>query len=222
MFDPKPAPAPAAPSTAQDAGQTTEQLAAAKAEQEAARLAAEEAAAKAEADRVAVAKAVEEAAAQKAQQEAEAAAKAAEEAAANPLAEIDRQLAWVSAYDAGECVHFSPLASTDGKASIEGFGMRVEPFAEMVNDFKLEFGTEPNIGVRLINDTQCPVLDFMNGLSENRGVTPSLILDNTSDVLKSGRGLGRAGGFAVFGEWGRWGDKFEALAFARLGWHVGL
>ena len=197
MFDPKPAPAPAAPSTAQDAGQTTEQLAAANAEQEAARLAAEEAATKAEADRVAVAKAVEEAAAKKAQQEAEAAAKAAEEAAANPLAEIDRQLAWVSAYDAGECVHFSPLASMDGKASIEGFGMRVEPFAEMVNDFKLEFGTEPNIGVRLINDTQCPVLDFMNGLSENRGVTPSLILDNTSDVLKSGETVsGRVEGLA--------------------------
>ncbi|WP_415234310.1 serine/threonine protein kinase [Pseudorhodobacter sp.] len=193
MLDPKPAPEPA---TGQEAGQTPEQLAAAKAADEAARVAAE--AEKAEADRIAAAatkaeadaKAQEQAAAaEKARLDAEAAATAktaADAAAATPLDEIGRQLAWIKSYDAGDCVHFSLLSSNGGQVELEGFGTKVEPFTKMVTDFKAEHGVEPNIGVRLINDTQCPVLDFMNGLRINRGIAPTLILENKTDVLKSG------------------------------------
>lgn len=210
MFDPEPAPDLAAPVVAQEGGQTPEQLAAAKAEEEAARIAAEaaakaeadakaEAAAKAEADRLAAVKAEEEAAAQKAQQDAAAAemAKAAEAAAANPQDETDRQTAWINSYDAGDCVFFSLVSSNAGQVYIEGFGTQVEPFAELVNDFRLEYGVEPNVGVRLINATQCPVLDFMKGLRDNRGIAPSLILDNTTEILKSGETVsGRVEGLA--------------------------
>lgn len=205
MFGPMAATDTPKPSATEESGKPTEDKAA---ETEAARVAAEtaakaeaEAAAKAEADRLALAaEAEKEAAAEKAREEAAAAAekaKAAEEAAAKPLDDIGRQIAWIKSYDAGECVFFSLVSSNGGQVDLEGFGTRVEPFAEMVNAFKVEHGVEPNVGVRLINDTQCSVLDFMNGLRENRGIAPSLILENKSDVLKSGETVsGRVEGLA--------------------------
>ena len=200
MFDPAPpvtttaaALAPAVPPTesaAPAADPTEAQTAAtqAAATQAAAEAAAKAAADQAEADRIAAAEA-----------EAEASRKAQAEAAATaaPLDNIGRQLAWVKAYNAGECVHFSFLSSNGGQVELEGFGTKVEPFSAMVDAFKAEHGVEPNIGVRLINDTQCPVLDFMNGLRVNRGIAPNLILDNATDVLKSGETVsGRVEGLA--------------------------
>ncbi len=186
VFDPAPAPAPDVPD---------QQAIDAKAAEEAARAAEEAAAAQAEADRL-VAEKLAEQEAEKARIEAEAAARAAQESA-NPLDELGRQIAWVKAYDAGPCVHFSLVSSSAGQVDLEGFGTQVEPFSKLVTDFKTAHGVEPNVGVRLINDTQCPVLDFMNDLRENRGIAPSLILDNTTDVLKSGETVsGRVEGLA--------------------------
>jgi serine/threonine protein kinase len=204
MFDPKPAPDPAPSATVLQTDQQTEE---AKAVEEAARAATEAAAAeaakveaqaaKAEADRLAAAKAAEDAA-EKARLEAEVAAQAAKEAeAARPLDDIGRQIAWIKTYDAGPCVHFSPMSASDGRVDIEGFGAKVEPFSDMVAAFKAEHGVEPNIGVRLVNETQCPVLDFMNDLRDNRGIAPSLVLENKTDVLKSGETVsGRVEGLA--------------------------
>ncbi|RUS63331.1 serine/threonine protein kinase [Pseudorhodobacter sp. E13] len=182
VFDPAPAPAPAVPD--QQAVDT-------KAAEDAARAAEE--AAKAEADRLAAEK---QAAADAEKAEAEAAARAAQESA-NPLDELGRQIAWVKTFNAGECSHISLVSSSNGQVELEGFGTQVEPFSALVSAFKTEFGVEPNVGVRLINDTQCPVLDFMNSLRENRGIAPSLILENQTDVLKSGETVsGRVEGLA--------------------------
>lgn len=182
VFDPAPAPAPAVPDQQAVDTQATEDAA----------RAAEEAA-KAEADRLAAEK---QAAADAEKAEAEAAARAAQESA-NPLDELGRQIAWVKTFNAGECSHISLVSSSNGQVELEGFGTQVEPFSALVSAFKTEFGVEPNVGVRLINDTQCPVLDFMNSLRENRGIAPSLILENQTDVLKSGETVsGRVEGLA--------------------------
>ncbi|MDN5787820.1 serine/threonine-protein kinase [Pseudorhodobacter sp.] len=225
MFDPTPAPGPEKP--AETSGQTpatdtaaaekaakeaaekaaataAEETAAKVAETEAARVAAE-AAATADAARIAAetarqTKAAEDAKAAadaKAAEEAAAKAAAAEQNAAQPLDAISQQVKWVSSYDAGPCVYFSMLSSTGGQVDVEGYGTEVAPFQVMVDKFKADNGVEPNVGVRLINSTQCPVLDFMNSLRNNRGIAPSLILDNSTDVLKSGETVsGRIEGLA--------------------------
>jgi len=116
---------------------------------------------------------------------------------APPLDALGRQLAWLDAYDAGPCVFLSKLGGDGTAINLEGFGTSVDPFSKLLEDFRAEHGVEPDIGVRLINDTQCPVLDFMNAIRNNRGIAPNLVLDNSTDVLKSGETVsGRVEGLA--------------------------
>jgi hypothetical protein len=119
------------------------------------------------------------------------------EPATPPLQGLGAQVAWLKDYDAGACTHLS-LVSTDGdKVQLEGFGTSVAPFSTLLDRFTAAHGVEPDIGVRLIDANQCPVLDFMNSIKGNRGIIPSLILDNASDILKSGETVsGRIEGLA--------------------------
>ena len=114
-----------------------------------------------------------------------------------PLDALGRQLAWLDAYDSGPCVHLAKLGGDGTAINLEGFGTSVDPFAKLLEDFRAAHGVEPDIGVRLVNDTQCPVLDFMNAIRDNRGIAPNLVLDNSTDVLKSGETVsGRVEGLA--------------------------
>jgi eukaryotic-like serine/threonine-protein kinase len=119
------------------------------------------------------------------------------EPAPPPLQGLGAQVAWLKDYDGGPCTHIS-LVSTDGdKVQLEGFGTSVDPFSKLLDEFTATHGVEPDIGVRLIDANQCPVLDFMNAIKANRGITPSLVLDNSSDILKSGETVsGRLEGLA--------------------------
>jgi serine/threonine-protein kinase len=160
-----------------------------------------EAEAAAEAERLAAEKAAADAAAVQAATDAQAAAEAEKLAAekvaaeerdkaakqnASPLDAIGRQLAWLAEYDAGPCAYVALKGTSGDKVQLEGFGTKVDPFATLLDKFTAEHSVEPDIGVRLISDTQCPVLDFMNNLKVNRGIVPTLNLDNATDVLKSG------------------------------------
>lgn len=163
------------------AAQAEKQRKAAQAEKQ--RKADAEAAAEAERQRLAVAAAVERDQAAK--------------ASAAPLDALGKQLGWLAGYDAGPCAYVALDGTNGDKVQLEGFGTKVDPFTTLLEKFTAEYGSEPDIGVRLINDTQCPILDFMTGLKVNRGIVPSLLLDNASDVLKSGETVsGRIEGLA--------------------------
>lgn len=104
--------------------------------------------------------------------------------APDQLIDMGRQIAWVDDYDGGECVYSAVRASTGDKIAIEGFGRSVQPFERLMAAFKREMGSEPDIGVRIVNDSQCPVLEFVKALKEDSAQPPVLTLD--SDVLNSG------------------------------------
>lgn len=102
---------------------------------------------------------------------------------------LGRELAWLRDYNLGPCV-YTVLESANGSdIALEGYGTTVDPFTKLLDGFKAEFGTEPDIGVRLINETQCAVLDYMSKLGTGQGVPLDLKLLNDSDVLKSGATL---------------------------------
>jgi len=116
---------------------------------------------------------------------------------AAPLDALGKQLSWLASYDAGPCAYVALNGTNGDKVQLEGFGTKVDPFSTLLEKFTAAHGSEPDIGVRLINSTQCPILDFMNGLRVNRGIVPSLLLDNATDVLKSGETVsGRIEGLA--------------------------
>ncbi len=103
---------------------------------------------------------------------------------AETLNDMSRKIAWVDDYDGGNCVYNAVRASTSDKIAIEGFGTSVQPFERLMSAFQREMGSEPDIGVRIVNDSQCPVLEFVKALKEGDTQPPVLTLD--ADVLVSG------------------------------------
>ncbi|MGL6211284.1 MAG: hypothetical protein ACRC14_15790, partial [Paracoccaceae bacterium] len=172
----------------QAAAKAAEEAAAAKAAEEAAAKAAEEAAAAQAAAEAAAAKAAEEAAAQAAA-EAEAQRKAEEEAAAKAAAEAaDPALAqanWLGRVPAPPCVRLVP-AGPDG-LTLSGFATSTEPLETLAGAYKAELGRDPDIAPKLINEAQCPVVDFVN--RRQTATVPPLtvrMLDG-NELFKSGK-----------------------------------
>ncbi len=54
---------------------------------------------------------------------------------------------------------------------------------KLLGDFRAAHGVEPDITVRLIDDSQCSVVNFLKAQSESGAAQPKLALDK--DVLKS-------------------------------------
>ena len=111
--------------------------------------------------------------------------KAAAEAAANadPMA---RQLAWIDSFAAPGCVHLR-LAETKGSdLLLDGFATTTAPLETVGQTYLAETGVAANLAVRLINDTQCPILDFANQTRSPSGSGPAIRLDNPAEAVKSG------------------------------------
>jgi len=107
------------------------------------------------------------------------------------------QLAWLSAYPAGECVFLSPQPGTGVPLAVEGFGTSVAPFSALLSAYSAAHGVEPNIAVRVVDVPQCPVVDYMNAAKATEAIPVTLVIENDSNVVKSGEFLtGRVDGLA--------------------------
>lgn len=103
----------------------------------------------------------------------------------SPLAE---QLAWFDGYDAGPCTYVHAGAVRGTTLAPEMFATSAVPMTALLDAFTNAHGVEPEIGGRLINEPQCPILDFMTRTGATTDTpAPRLVLDNASDVLKSGQ-----------------------------------
>jgi serine/threonine-protein kinase len=107
------------------------------------------------------------------------------------------QIAFVRDYVVPPCT-FLGVSSPPGAAlSLEGFGTSVDPFSRFLADFSAKQGVEPDVAVRIVNQPQCPVVDYMNELSGTPGIPVRLALDMTTDVVRSGETVsGRIEGLA--------------------------
>ena len=94
--------------------------------------------------------------------------------------ETAQRASWVRDFSGGDCFYASLISATDGAAAIEGFATAVQPFEQMLNDFKSRFHLEPDISVRLIDQPQCEVTNFLRFLDRNGVERPQLDLDRTS------------------------------------------
>ncbi|MBW8907615.1 MAG: protein kinase [Mesorhizobium sp.] len=94
--------------------------------------------------------------------------------------ETAQRASWVRDFSGGDCFYASLTSATDGAAAIEGFATTVQPFEQMLNDFKSRFHLEPDISVRLIDQPQCEVTNFLRFVDRNGLERPQLDLDRTS------------------------------------------
>ncbi|TPN85030.1 serine/threonine protein kinase [Mesorhizobium sp. CU2] len=97
-----------------------------------------------------------------------------------PTDETAQRASWVRDFSGGDCFYASLTSAGDGAAAIEGFATSVQPFEQMLNDFKSRFHLEPDISVRLIEQPQCEVTNFLRFLNRSGAERPQLVLDRTS------------------------------------------
>ncbi|RNJ46976.1 serine/threonine protein kinase [Mesorhizobium erdmanii] len=99
---------------------------------------------------------------------------------AKPVDEAAQRASWVRDFSGGDCFYASLTSQTASSAAIEGLATAVQPFEQMLNDFRSRFHLEPDINVRLIEQPQCEVTNFLRVLDRNRVESPQLVLDRTS------------------------------------------
>ena len=151
---------------------TATAAATAAAEAEAAKAAEEEARVKAEVDAAAKA-------------DADAAAKAEADAAAAAKADPRiAQTAWLAGLTFDACTRLHP-APGDGLA-LDGFATGTAPLEALASGYKTSVGQDADILPHLINEEQCPVLDFVNRRSVPEVPALTVRRDQEGDGVKSG------------------------------------
>lgn len=93
---------------------------------------------------------------------------------------VAERISWLRNYSGGDCFYASATGATDKAIEIEGFGTAVEPFMQMMEAFRGQFGIEPDVNVRLIEPAQCQVTQFLRTLGATAADKPHLTLDRTS------------------------------------------
>jgi serine/threonine-protein kinase len=94
--------------------------------------------------------------------------------------DLAQRASWVRDFSGGDCFYATLTSATGSAAAIEGFATAVQPFEQMLNDFQSKFHLEPDISVRLIDQPQCEVTNFLRFLDRNGAERPQLVLDRTS------------------------------------------
>lgn len=184
----------AADKAAADAKVAEEKLAAEKAAAEAKAAEDKAAADKAAADaKTAEAKAAEQkaaeekAAADKAAAEAEAQKKAAAEAEAAAKADpVARQQAFFDSYTAPACVHVRLAEAKANGFALNGFAQDTKPLEDMAAAWKAATEATPDVTVHLIDEPQCPILDFAARQKTDATKPVSVALNGGAEVVKSG------------------------------------
>jgi serine/threonine-protein kinase len=96
------------------------------------------------------------------------------------------QLAFVRGYAVPACTLLSVISAPGAALALEGFGTSVDPFSRFLAEFAEKQGVEPDVAVRIVNEAQCPVVDYVNELRGNAGIPVRLTLDLSTDVVRSG------------------------------------
>jgi serine/threonine-protein kinase len=99
-------------------------------------------------------------------------------------AQVENGAAWVRSFDGGSCFFARVLSVSDTAAEIEGYGLRREPFDRLLSEYGQRFGYEPTLGVRLISQEHCPVLDFLRRIQSEARNNPRVEIN--VDQLKLG------------------------------------
>ncbi|MFT4150244.1 MAG: protein kinase [Paracoccaceae bacterium] len=107
----------------------------------------------------------------------------------------EKQLAWLKTYKQPDCVLIRAVQAGDA-VQMEGLAVSPAPLDEAADAMEKASGARPAMTPRLVNDTQCPVLDFVHRHASETPV--AITLSQGGAVVKSGstvsgtvEGLGR-------------------------------
>ncbi|MGY4477439.1 serine/threonine-protein kinase [Bradyrhizobium sp. USDA 3364] len=94
---------------------------------------------------------------------------------------------YVAQYAGGDCFFILPVAVSSSAAVIEGYGASTAPFDTFDKAFRKEQGFEATVGVRQVNQAQCPAVRFLSQVGSDQTRAPRINLSATE--LKAGETL---------------------------------
>ena len=103
--------------------------------------------------------------------------------------------AFIEAFDGGDCFLVKPLAGSGAAHAYLGVGVDLGPFQRFEEDYKRTIGAEPQLSLRLIAPSECPVLDLMRSGTDAADAAPRIELSS----YRVGRGMPLAGTIANLG-----------------------
>jgi serine/threonine-protein kinase len=98
----------------------------------------------------------------------------------SPATPFEKASLWLRDFSGGDCFYAAPDGADGTAFGIVGYGTTPDPFVKLMKAFDAEFGSEPDIQVRLISPAQCAVTRFMRGFEPPDGKIQTLTLDRTS------------------------------------------
>ena len=87
-----------------------------------------------------------------------------------------QQIDWLKNYTGGDCFYAVPIAISETRSEIEGFGESVTAFDALLTAFQAKFGIEPEIQVRQLRPKQCPLTQLLGDLGRSTATPPDLSL----------------------------------------------
>jgi serine/threonine-protein kinase len=125
------------------------------------------------------------------------------------LTKAATQLAWLDAYPLGKCAYVHATKVADNAFGIEAYGDSASPFKALATDFKKANGVDPEIGVRLLDQTQCPVADFLQEVKAQPLAQPTQAADSVPSLTLSNGSIED-------------GDTLAGWIAGTAGWHTEL
>jgi eukaryotic-like serine/threonine-protein kinase len=94
---------------------------------------------------------------------------------------------YIKQFDGGDCFFAEPVSVTENTARIEGYGASTGPFDQLDDAFRRNIGFEADIGVREVTVPECPAVNFLSRIRNDRGASLTLSINTTQ--LRGGEPL---------------------------------
>lgn len=98
------------------------------------------------------------------------------EAAAGLTKMMDVGVAWLHQYDGGNCFVVAVTSVTNKTINVRGFGRDTAGFQKLYDSFMEANQIEPELNGQLVNDAQCPAVDFLKTVLPRAKDNPQLAL----------------------------------------------
>jgi eukaryotic-like serine/threonine-protein kinase len=95
-----------------------------------------------------------------------------------------RTIEFLTAYDGGDCFFITPERLSDARVTrdVDGLGSATQPFDDLIDEFKRQFGSEAEIGLNKVEPEQCPAVNFLYRTRNQPGAAPRLDIVTTGLV----------------------------------------
>ncbi len=104
-----------------------------------------------------------------------------------PRPSPDKRSEFLETFDGGDCFLVKPIAGAEGTHSYLAVGRELAPFRRFETAYTREVGAEPQLSLRLITASECPVLDLIRPGAGGAAEVPAISL--TSYSVSRGRPL---------------------------------